>query len=183
MIKKRKHEPKQNQRNQYRKWNGKRLFILGYSIPEHVIGYEIRKKLDNCKVYLNSVPGAKMKCMEDYAQPTIRTNSDVIVIHVGTNDLLLKKESAEISSAIVDVALKLKSGIYQVSISNLTKVLEINQHLTALCHEKNINIIDHGNTNTVRHLNGSKLHLNLKGKNDLTEKFTEVAGEATGGVL
>ena len=116
MIKKRKREPKQNQRNQYRKWKGKRLFILGYSTPEHVIGYEIRKKLDNCKVYLKSVPEAKMKCMEDYAQPTIRTNSDDIVFHVGTNNLLSKKESAEISSAIVDVALKLKSGICQVSI-------------------------------------------------------------------
>ena len=122
-----------------------------------------------------------MKCMEDYAQPTIRTNSDGIVTHVGTNDLLSKKESAEISSAIVDLALKLKSSICQVSISNLTKALEVYQHLTVLCHEKNINIINHGNTNTVRHLNGSKLHLNLKDKK--VEKFTEVAGEATGGVL
>ena len=29
--------------------------------------------------------------------------------------------------------------------------------------QKNINIIDHESTSTVRHLNVSKLHLNLKG--------------------
>ena len=83
----------------------------------------------------------------------------------------LKKESPEISSAIVDLALQLKSDTCQVSVSNLTtrndqyrkKALEVNQHLKVLCCEKNINIINHGNTISVHHLNGSKLHLNLKG--------------------
>ena len=46
-------------------------------------------------------------------------------------------------------------------------------NLQVLCREKKINIIDHRNTITVRHLNGSKLHLYLKGNKVLTEKFTE----------
>ena len=79
------------------------------------------------------------------------------------------------------IALKLKSDTCQVSVSNLTtrndqyrkKALEVNQHLKVLCREKNINIIDHGNTITIRHLNGSRLHLNLKGNKFFTEKFTE----------
>ena len=90
----------------------------------------------------------------------------------------IKKESAEISSAIVDLALKLKSDTCQVSVSNLTtrndqyrkKALEVNQHLKVLCREKN-NIIDHGNTITIRHLNGSKLHLNLKGNKILLKSL------------
>ena len=45
--------------------------------------------------------------------------------------------------------------------------------MKVLCCEKNINIIDHGNTITVRHLNGSRLYLNLKGNKVFTEKFTE----------
>ena len=159
----------------------KRVFILGESILKHVNGYEITKKLDNCKVYVKSFSGAKIKCMEDYAQPAIRTNPDHIVIHVGTNDLSSKKESAEISSAIVYLALKLKSDTCQVSVSKLTtrndqyrkKTFDVNQHLKVLCREKNINIIDHGNTITIRHLNGSRLHLNLKGNKIFTEKFTE----------
>ena len=81
---------------------------------------KLQKKLDNCKVYVKSFSQAKIKCMEDYAQPTIRTNPDHEVIHVGIKDLSSKKESTEISSAIVDLALKLRSDACQVSVSNLT---------------------------------------------------------------
>ena len=76
----------------------------------------------------------------------------------------------------MDLPLKLKSDTCQVSFSNLTarkdqyrkNALEVNQNLKVLCRQKNINIIDYGNTITVRHLNGSKLHLNLKGNKILT---------------
>ena len=98
----------------------KRVFILGDSILKHVNGCEITKKLDNCKVYVKSFSGGKLKYMEAYAQSTIRTNSDCKVIHVGTNDLSSKKESTEVSSAIVDLALKLKSDTFQILVSHLT---------------------------------------------------------------
>ena len=94
--------------------------MLGDSILKHANGYEITKKLDNCKVYAKSFSGANIKCMENYAQPTIRTNPDHIVIHVCANDLSSKKESPEISSAVVDLALKLISDTGQVSVSNRT---------------------------------------------------------------
>ena len=83
-------------------------------------GCEIKKKLDNCKVYMKSFSGEKIKNMEDYAQPTIRTNQGHIVIRVGTKDLSSKKESVENSSAIADLPLKLKSETCQVSVLNLT---------------------------------------------------------------
>ena len=51
---------------------------------------------------------------------------DHIVVHVGTNDLLSKKELTDIFSTIVDLALKLKSNTCQVSVSNLTT--QNNQH-------------------------------------------------------
>ena len=114
----------------------KRVFILGDSILKHINGYEITKKLDNCKVYVKSFSGGKIKCMEDYAQSTIRTNSDCKVIHVlSSNDLSSKKESTEVSSAIVDLALKLKSDTFQILVSHLTTLndlyrknaLEVNQ--------------------------------------------------------
>ena len=58
--------------------------------------------------------------MQDYAQTTIRTNPEHIVIHVGKNDLLSKKESAEISGDMVELVLKQISDTFQVSVSNLT---------------------------------------------------------------
>ena len=119
--------------------------------------------------------------MEDYVQSTIRTRPDHIVIHVATNNLPSKKDSAEISSDIVGLALKLKSDTCQILVSNLAtrndqhckKALEGNQPLKVLYREKNINIIGHGNTITVRHLNCSKVHLYLKDNKVLTKKFKE----------
>ena len=119
--------------------------------------------------------------MEDYAQPTIRTRPDHIVIHVATNNLPSKKDSAEISSDIVGLALKLISDTCQILVSNLAtrndqhckKASEGNQPLKVLYREKNINIIGHGNTITVRHLNCSKVHLYLKDNKVLTKKFKE----------
>ena len=119
--------------------------------------------------------------MEDYVQPTIRTRPDHIVIHVATNNLPSKKDLAEISSDILGLALKLKSGTCQILVSNLAtrndqhckKALEGNQPLKVLYREKNINIIGHGNTITVRHLNCSKVHLYLKNNKVLTKKFKE----------
>ena len=114
-------------------------------------------------------------------QPTIRTRPDHIVIHVATNNLPSKKDLAEISSDILGLALKLKSGTCQILVSNLAtrndqhckKALEGNQPLKVLYREKNINIIGHGNTITVRHLNCSKVHLYLKNNKVLTKKFKE----------
>ena len=48
-----------------------------------------------------------------------------------------------------------------------------NQHLKTMCREKDIRIIDHQNTKTACHLNGSKLHLNLRGNEHLTNTFAE----------
>lgn len=99
--------------------NGKEkpVFILGDSIPKRVNGYEITKKMDNCKVYIKSLSGAKIKCIENCAQPCIRDNPDHIVIHFGYNNLPSKEQPTEISNYI---ALKLKTDTCQISVSNLT---------------------------------------------------------------
>ena len=104
-----------------KKQKGKRVFILGDSILKYVNDYKITKKLDNCKIYLKSFSGAKIKCMENYVQHTMRTNPDHIVIHVGTKDLSSKNESAEISRAIVVFETKIKHLLGSSFIFNNTK--------------------------------------------------------------
>ena len=67
---------------------------------------------------------------------TIRTNPDHMFIHAGTHDLPSKKGSAEISREIVELALKLKSDTFHVSVLYLTtqndkyrkKTLKVKQH-------------------------------------------------------
>ena len=54
---------------------------------KHLNGWEISKKMKNCKVYVQSVPGAKVHCINDYKKPSMRGEPDYFIAHVGTNDL------------------------------------------------------------------------------------------------
>ena len=53
------------------------------------------------------------------------------------------------------------------------KVAHANRTLKRLCQENNFELINHENTITERHLNGSKLHLNKRGTTILSNNFTE----------
>ena len=61
------------------------------STAKHVRGYELSRKVENCKVYVKSFSGAKVMCMEDYVKPTLREMPTHIIFHVGTNDVPTKK--------------------------------------------------------------------------------------------
>ena len=47
------------------------------------------------------------------------------------------------------------------------------------CREKKLQFLDHGNTITVRHLNASKLHLNKRGTQILSNVFAEAISNIT----
>ena len=118
-----------------------------------VNGWETSRKLQgNCKVYVKHFSGAKAKCMKDYIQLQQRENSDHYVLHVGTSDLCLDRPPELIAKSIIDLALTLKSGSHDVSVSSIIvrndsdalnkKGCEVNAILTELCKEKNIYLID-----------------------------------------
>ena len=48
-----------------------RVFIMGDSIVKHIGGYELSQRVENCKVFVKSFSGAKLRRMEDYIQPTL----------------------------------------------------------------------------------------------------------------
>ena len=49
-----------------------RVYIVGDSIVKHISGYGLSKRVENCKVFVKSFSGAKVRYMEDYIQPTLR---------------------------------------------------------------------------------------------------------------
>ena len=53
------------------------------------------------------------------------------------------------------------------------KVAQVNRSLQRLCQENYSELINHENTITERHLNGSKLHFNKTGTTILSNNFTE----------
>ena len=60
---------------------------------------------------------------------------------------------------------------------------EVNIVLKKLCKEKNLYYIKHDKKITVKHLNGSKLHLNKKGTSILSNTFVESISNALNDVL
>ena len=86
-----------------------------------------------------------------------------------TNKLKSSETASQISGSVIDLALSLKSETNAVTISlivprkdNLNnKAQEVNSRLINMCGERDIAFIDH--TDTERHLNESKVHLNKSG--------------------
>ena len=120
--------------------------------------------------------------MHDHAQRTARDNHpDHILIYVGTNDLPTRRQPDVIAKDIIQLALKLKTNSCDVPISNIVarnnhyrkNASAVNHKLKDLCKEKNLHYIYHRNSINTRHLNGSKLHLNVKGTKILFSNFVE----------
>ena len=124
--------------------------------------------------------------MQDYVKPTLRENPDQIIVHVGTNDLASNKRPEQIAESIIGEATSLKSDTCDVLVSSITvrndqhckKVAQVHIFLKELCKEKNLYYINHDKKITVKHLNGSKLHLNKKGTSILSNTFVESISNA-----
>ena len=109
-----------------------------------------------------------------------------IILHVGTNDVPTKKAPKQIAENIANLAVKLKRNC-DVSISSITarndqyqkKTADVNWVLKVKCWEKKLQFLDHGNTITARHLNASKLHLNKRGTQMLSNVFAEAISNIT----
>ena len=119
--------------------------------------------------------------MLDYVRPTLRENPDHIITHFGTNNLVSNTPAGKVAELIIDLATTLKSDSCSATISSITvrndkhrnKVAQVNRSLKWLCQENKFELINHENTVTERHLNGSKLHLNKRGTTILSNNFTE----------
>ena len=83
----------------------KDTIILGVSMIKHVNGYQVSKKLENCKVLIRSFSGSKVRCMKDHMKPSMRKKPDHVILHIGTNDLNSNRAPELITKSIVDLAI------------------------------------------------------------------------------
>ena len=90
-----------------------------------------------------SFSGAKVRCMEDYIQPTLRETPGNIILHVGTNDVTTKQDLQQIAESIINLAVKIKKNC-DVSISSITarnnkylrKAADVKRYLKDMCRKK-----------------------------------------------
>ena len=100
--------------------NKKSIFVIGDSMVKHLNGWEMSKKLNGyCNVFVKTFSGAKIACMHNYVKPSVRSSSDHLILHVGTNDLLPNKSSEELARSITDLATSIKNEKHDVRISNI----------------------------------------------------------------
>ena len=141
--------------------------------------------MENCEVYVKSFSGAKVMCMEDYVQPTLREMPIHIIHHVGTNNVSSKRDPDQIAENIVNLVIKHKRNC-DVSISGITarndqyerKAIDVNRRLKEKRREKNLQFLNHGNIIPARHLNASRLYLNKRGTQVLSNEFTEAISDS-----
>ena len=162
--------------------NKKRVVaIIGDSMLKHVKGYKLSNK--ESKVVVKTFPGAKTSCMEHYMIPTLDQKPDVVILHCGTNDLK-NQQPEEVCKNIVNLGKEIsrKSENTSVVISGIVprgddlneNVVKVNEFLEIACNDCNIGFIDNSNIDNQRHLNNSRLHLNVHGTLELEKNLRNV---------
>ena len=68
------------------------------------------QKLENCKVYMKSFSGSRVRCMKEHMKPSTREQPDHTILHLGTNDLNSDRPSNLIAKSIVDLIITLKNN-------------------------------------------------------------------------
>ena len=170
----------ENRNNNRSTDNRKTVAVVGDSMIKYIKGFKLSNK--SKKVVVKTFPGARVDCMKHYIRPTLDKKPDVMIIHCGTNDLKTK-EPEEITENIVTLAKMVSeesentsvivSGIVPRGDALNGNVEKVNGILQKRCNECNIGFIDNGNIDPAKHLNNSKLHLNIHGTNELQKNLQE----------
>ena len=134
----------------------------------------------NERVFVKSFPGATITDMKDYVRPTLKREPDLLVVHIGTNDLRSELTPNQIAVNIMKLATDVKNEKNDVIVSGITtrsdglgqKAREVNTVLAGECSKMNIHFINNDNI-TNNDLNGSGLHLNHRGTMVLAKNIFE----------
>ena len=88
------------------------------SIVKHVRGYELSQRVESYNVFIKSFSSVKGRCMEDYIQTTLRETLSHIILHVGTNGMIIKQDPQHTAESINNLAVIIKRNC-DVSISTV----------------------------------------------------------------
>lgn len=159
----------------------KNTIILGDSIVSKIEGWKMSNKEN--RVSVRSFPGSTVEDMSDYIRPTIKSQPDNLILHVGTNNLK-NSEPLEIAEAIVKICEKIEhsSPNTKIAVSELTirkdskelneGRLAVNKILHSFAKTRDWKVIVHDKVDSSC-LNGRGLHLNNRGILTLAKDFKQ----------
>lgn len=165
---------KSGSRNENQQRKKRSTYIVGDSMVKDVQGWELKKSCgdENENIFVKPFSGSTVKDMNSYCQPIIERAPDLILLHVGTNDLgNNQKSDVNIAQDIIDLAKRIESHHIDVVVSGLVprydryepKRVRVNYILRDLCLEHKLKYCEHSNIDASNHLNRSKVHLNKAG--------------------
>ena len=158
------------------------IVILGDSLVKDVEQHKLRKGLNNKeRIFIKHFSGATVEDMKMYIIPSKKHENDLVILHVGTNDLRQPKAAKEIAKEIVELAIDTKNEKNEIMISGIVprndnlneKPKEVNTCLQTLCDSYNFHFINNANVNKDTDLNLGGLHLNYQGIYVLGGNFVE----------
>ena len=153
----------------------KRVVITGDSMLNGIHEKVLSK---NHTVKINNFSGGTSETVLENIDETLKSKSDCLIVHVGTNDLTnginllnqAKKIVKQVKKASQNTKIVFSSIITRKDRKNIDKkVSEVNSYLKNYCSQKNIDFIDNSNLKE-DHLGQKKLHLNKKGNSILAKK-------------
>ena len=159
---------------------GKIVCIVGDSIIKGLKWWKLSN--GETKVQSRCFRGATVEDMEAYVLPTMRSDPDEIIVHVGTNDLQ-NKSGRQVAESVVDLAENIsQNSKSKVTISSIihrsdkpelsNKVNEANKLLKTFTTSRNWGYIDNSRIGN-NLLNKSGLHLNERGSTALAKNISQ----------
>ena len=151
--------------------------LIGDSMIKHIDP----KKLLQCHVHKFSYPGKTTgEIAEAVDNIAIASDPSHVIIHTGTNNLPAESVNswvADIKSLVLKVKNKfsnsgigLSSIVYRADINVDAQCIEVNEKAKLIAEDSNITYIDNSVIDASA-LNGSRLHLNVKGSSLLAMQF------------
>ena len=132
--------------------------------------WKMQKLMPKNNVHVKCFPGATT----DYIRTTMHRDPNVVVLHVGTNNLRSGSSSKEIAESVMDIATSMKSEENDIIVFSIIsrgdgfneKAGAVNEHLMKFCLENDIVYLDNSNIcleNLERRGTWGRLHLNDSG--------------------
>ena len=166
--------------------NVKNVVVCGDSMINRIDSNGISGKYHKSRV--KSFSGATSKDLVHFIKPLLYDNPDIMIIHVGTNDITKNIDTIKYLGEVIDLV-KTNSPSTEIIVSNICrredrKVEEerklINEGICTLASKYGLKIIDNKNIDSPC-LSKKKLHLNRKGlaklavniKNEITRCIEE----------
>ena len=154
----------------------KRVYVPGDSI---INGVEEKGLSRNHIVKVRKYPGNNTEDMIDHVKPIIRKKPDLIIVHFGTNDITVGKDTDKNTQKVIDMV-KAESPDTEIAVSLCTvrkdkqgfakKVDSLNAILREVATRNNVYLKDNKNIDDTGQ-GMKKLHLNRKGTSFLANNF------------